>query len=133
MKFTKCPAHPTSSWGTWGSVVATSLACADRLGADYHPVLRYPVVPFDVSLLVPRRTPAEEVADVIEAAAPDSVRDVRLFDTYEGEGVPEGQRSLAFRLELFDTDRTLSSKAAEALRRRVIDALSEQGWSVRTA
>ena len=70
---------------------------------------------------------------MIEGAAPDSVRDVRLFDTYAGEGVPDGQRSLAFRLELFDTDGTLSSKAAEALRRRVIDALSEQGWTVRTA
>lgn len=108
------------------------LAASLRAGSAYTALLRYPVVPFDVSLLVPRRTPAERVADVIADAVPRSVRGIRAFDAYEGKGVPEGQRSLAFTCELFDREATLTSEAADALRTKIIDALGEQGWQVRT-
>lgn len=109
------------------------LAASTGRGSAYNALLRYPVVPFDVSLLVPRRTPAERVADVIAGAVEGHVRGVRAFDSYEGEGVPEGQRSLAFTCELYDRDATLTSKAADALRAKIIAALDASGWHVRTA
>ena len=101
--------------------------------SSYSPLLRYPVVPFDVAVLVPRKTLAGEVQTVIAAAAEGAVRDVRAFDAYEGKGVPEGQRSLAFTCEFFDTERTLDGERAAALRASVIDALETRGWHVRKA
>ncbi len=109
------------------------LAALESAGSCYQPVQRYPVVPFDVSLLAPRRVPAETIARTIESAAAGHVRNVRAFDVYEGEGVPADQRSLAFSLEFFDAERTLSGKSADRLRAQVIDALRTAGWTVRTA
>ncbi len=106
-------------------------ACAEG-GLAYEPVMRYPVVPFDVAVLVPRKTPAGDVERVMGEAVAGSIRELHVFDVYEGENIPEGQRSLALRCELFDRERTLSTKAADALRSRVTDALTSAGWTVRT-
>jgi phenylalanyl-tRNA synthetase beta chain len=99
----------------------------------YEGVPRFPEVPFDVSLVVPRRTIASAVAAVIEGAAPGAVKDVALFDVYEGPGIPEGHRSLAFRMRFADRKGTLSPKAVERLQGRVLDVLRRAGWKVRTA
>ncbi len=107
--------------------------CGESDRGSYTPVLRYPVVPFDVSIVVPRKTPAATVERTISAAVPDAIRNVRLFDAYEGENIAEGHRSLAFTCELFDRNATLSSKAADKLRKKVIEGLEDAGWTVRTA
>lgn len=99
----------------------------------YEPVLRYPVVPFDVAVIVPRTTPAADVQRVMQDAVAESMRGLHVFDVYEGENIPAGSRSLALRCELFDRTRTLSTKAADALRKRVTDALKGAGWTVRAS
>ncbi|MDJ0521924.1 MAG: phenylalanine--tRNA ligase subunit beta [Planctomycetota bacterium] len=109
------------------------LAAHGEGGMHYEPVLRYPVVPFDVAVIVPRTTPAGDVQRVMQEAVTGSIRGLHVFDVYEGENIPDGARSLALRCELFDRERTLSTKAADALRKRVTDALAEAGWTVRAS
>jgi phenylalanyl-tRNA synthetase beta chain len=107
------------------------IACMRAQSSTYEPVLRFPVVPFDVAVITPTRTPAADVCAVIEEAVPGSIRELRVFDVYEGKGIPEGQRSLALRCELFDRERTLDGAAADALRAAVISAIEARGWTVR--
>jgi phenylalanyl-tRNA synthetase beta chain len=58
---------------------------------------------------------------------------VQLFDEYRGERVPEGQRSLAFRLIYRAGDRTLKDKEVESAHQKVRDALLEKfGVSLRS-
>ncbi len=126
------------AWGLEGRVAVAEVnldaaLAGGRTPPEYRPVPRFPVVPFDVAVVVPRRTPAAAVGATIAAVAPGSVRDVECFDVYEGSGIAEGQRSLAFRMTLLDEGGTLSAKAADALRAKVLDALRGRGWSVRTA
>ncbi len=111
--------------------VAALLAAMDDSASGYEPVLRYPVVPFDIALVVPRKTPAADVVKTMEAAVAGQIRDVAVFDVYEGEGIPEGHRSLALRCELFDATSTLSPKAADALRATITSAFAAKHWSVR--
>jgi phenylalanyl-tRNA synthetase beta chain len=107
------------------------LDAAQAAGPEYAPVNRFPVAPFDVAVIVPRRTPAARVVDAITQAAPGHVRGVRVFDVYEGAGIPAGQRSLALACDLFDPAGTLSPRTAEDLRRKVRAALDAAGWTVR--
>ncbi len=108
------------------------LGATTEKGALYRPIHRYPVVPFDVAVIVDRKTPAADVADAIAGVDKTAVRDVALFDVYEGQGIPDGSRSLAFRLELLDPKGTLTTKKADKLRRRIVGALEKNGWTVRT-
>lgn len=48
---------------------------------------------------------------------------VELFDDYRGKGVPEGQRSLAFRLVYRAGDRTLSDKDVDPVHQKVREQL----------
>jgi phenylalanyl-tRNA synthetase beta chain len=51
---------------------------------------------------------------------------VELFDEYRGEHVPEGQRSLAFRLVYRSRDRTLTETEVEPVHQQVRDTLVEK-------
>ncbi len=48
---------------------------------------------------------------------------VEVFDEYRGENVPEGQRSLAFRLMYRSIDRTLTDKEVDEAHQKVRDTL----------
>jgi phenylalanyl-tRNA synthetase beta chain len=111
--------------------LATVLASLSEAGAGYAPIHRFPVVPFDVAVVVPRRTPAAAVRDVIAGANPRGIRNVALFDVYEGEGIPAGHRSLAFRCELLDAQGTLDTRKADKIRGRIRLLLEKEGWTVR--
>ena len=104
-----------------------------RPGSPYRPPARFPEAPFDIAIVVPRKTPAATVADVLRRSTPDVVRDVHLFDVYEGKGIPDGHRSLAFTVTFGDDDKTLESKTIEKLQGRAIDAVRRAGYAVRTA
>lgn len=114
--------------------LAGLVACLDARGGEheYRPVPRFPVAPFDVAVVVPRRTLAASVLQVVEQALGEQGQGARVFDAYEGEGIPEGCRSIAITVDLLDREATLGTAEAEALRKRVLAALERAGWSVRT-
>lgn len=105
----------------------------DRSGATYAGVPRFPWSAFDVAVIVPRTTPAAEVATLLERAAPGAVRGVTLFDAYEGPGIPDGHRSLAFTVTFGDDAGTLKPATLERLQARSLEALRRAGFTVRTA
>ena len=109
------------------------LEAGGQTALEYVHVHRFPVAPFDVAVVVPRRTPAARVSETIAAAAPEHVRNVRVFDVYEGAGIPAGARSLALSCDLLDPAGTLAPAQADALRRRIQQALEAAGWTVRAA
>jgi phenylalanyl-tRNA synthetase beta chain len=51
------------------------------------------------------------------------VTSVRLFDLYQGQGVPEGRKSLAFRVVMQHTERTLTDAEADAARDQLVRLL----------
>src|SRR6185436_12105063 len=57
---------------------------------------RFPAVVRDIALLVDAGLLAQSVLDAIAAEKPKIVRDVRVFDLYQGGSLPTGTKSLAF-------------------------------------
>jgi len=100
--------------------------------ARMKPISRFPAVKYDVAVVVDRTTPAQEVEDALLHADPALVREVRLFDAYEGPNLPAGKRSLAYSLVFGALDRTLETKDVDRLRAQVTAALAARGWTLRT-
>ena len=72
-----------------------------RLASEEHefrPIPKYPSAVRDLAILVPLQTRVEEVLNIIEITGGVLVRDIDLFDIYEGEELPEGKKNLAFHL-----------------------------------
>ena len=98
-----------------------------QLGAPtYTPLPKYPSVQRDLSIVCEEKLTVAEVEAVISKAAGKLLKGVRLFDIYRGVGIAEGQKSLAFSLELRADDRTLTDTDSEQVINKVLKALSEQ-------
>lgn len=89
----------------------------------YTRVSRFPSSDIDLAFEVAEGVSATDVADTIADAAGDLLGYVRLFDTYRGDGVADGSRSLTYRLRLQAPDRTLTDAEVGEVRGTVIDAV----------
>lgn len=99
---------------------------------EYRPTSPYPEAIRDIAVLVPREVLVEEVLEKIGEAGSELVRDVDLFDIYEGEEIPEGKKNLAFHIIYQAEDKTLSSSEIDNLQNKIIETLeSNLGWEVR--
>jgi phenylalanyl-tRNA synthetase beta chain len=89
----------------------------------FEPLPQYPAVARDLAFTLDASVPASEVETAIRDAAPSLLSSLRLFDVYEGEGVEEDRRSLAWRLVFRASDRTLTDaevdEAVTAILRRL--------------
>jgi phenylalanyl-tRNA synthetase beta chain len=77
---------------------------------------RYPPVTRDIALLIDANVGVQELLDAIATDKPRIVREVSLFDLYQGANLPRGKKSLAFRVVMQDTERTLTDAEADAAR-----------------
>ena len=94
----------------------------------FSPPSRFPAVVRDMALLFDSALPAQAVLDALEAGKPPIARSIRVFDLYQGQNVPAGRKSLAFRVVMQDTERTLTDAEADAARDSLV-ALLEQKFS----
>jgi phenylalanyl-tRNA synthetase beta chain len=81
----------------------------------YAEVSRLPAVVRDLALVVPQTQALAPLLAALRAAAPATVRDVALFDVYQGKGLADGEKSLAFRIVMQDTQRTLEDAEVDAV------------------
>jgi phenylalanyl-tRNA synthetase beta chain len=87
---------------------------------------RFPPVVRDIALVFDESTPVQAVFDALEAEKPPIVRSVRLFSLYRGQGLPSGRKSLAFRVVMQHTERTLTDAEADAAREAIIGLLGRK-------
>ncbi|HEY7727176.1 MAG TPA: phenylalanine--tRNA ligase subunit beta, partial [Candidatus Eisenbacteria bacterium] len=90
----------------------------------HRPAPRYPASKRDLAVVVDRTVTHGEVVSVIRASAGPTLRDIRLFDAFEGPQIGAGKKSLAYALEFRHSERTLSDREVEEALRGVVDALA---------
>ena len=112
---------------TW--VAQLDLAPLLNLAREQHAIVapsKFPQVRRDIAILVDSEITVQTLQATIRAAAGDLLTDLWLFDVYQGDNVPMGQRSLAFALIWQDSHQTLSDEAVKTVTDKVIQALTEQ-------
>ena len=84
-------------------------------GADpeYQPLPKFPAVTRDIAVLVDKAVTVGAMESSIQAAAIGLLKDVTLFDIYEGAKLPTGKKSVAFNLVLRADDRSLTAQEAD--------------------
>jgi phenylalanyl-tRNA synthetase beta chain len=92
----------------------------------YSEVSRFPAVVRDLALVVDQGQSAQTLLEGLVAAAPSCVKDVVLFDVYQGKGVDPQKKSLAFRVVMQDTEKTLSDSDVDAAMIKMIEAATRE-------
>jgi phenylalanyl-tRNA synthetase beta chain len=85
----------------------------------------------DFAFLVAEGTPANDLLRAIKGSDKDNIVAVRLFDRFAGQGVPEGQVSLAVEVTLQPTEKSYSDDELKAISDEVIAAATKLGAVLR--
>jgi phenylalanyl-tRNA synthetase beta chain len=112
---------------TW--VAQLSLAPLLTLAREQHAITtlsKFPQVRRDIAILVDSDISLQTLESTVRSAAGNLLTDLWLFDVYQGEKVPTGQRSLAFALVWQDSTQTLADEAVKTATDKVVQALTDQ-------
>ena len=93
----------------------------------------FPGVERDLVFLFDRDIQAEGILQTVRKAGGKLITDARIFDRYEGKGVPDGQISLGVRFILQAPDRTLTQDDSDAASDAIVMAMDKRfGASLRS-
>ncbi len=89
----------------------------------YRPIPRFPAVVRDLALVVDAGTAHQKIVDIIKGFP--LVKQVDIFDFYSGGQVPEGKKSLAYRITYQSIEQTLTDKEVGKVQKQILDRLAK--------
>ncbi|MDE5693902.1 MAG: phenylalanine--tRNA ligase subunit beta [Duncaniella sp.] len=104
----------------------TLTGLAIKRKVTFKPLPKAQAVKRDLALLLDKNVTMERVETVVRSSERKLLRDVSLFDVYEGDKLPEGKKSYAITITLRDDEKTLQDKQIEAVMNKVIANLTKQ-------
>ena len=90
----------------------------------YQAVSKYPSITRDIAMLVDVSVGYQKIVDIVKTFS--LVSGMQLFDLYEGKQVPDGKKSLAFRLTYQAADHTLKDEEVDKVQQRILGRLSKE-------
>ncbi len=90
---------------------------------SFSPIVKYPSVIRDVSFLIDRDVPYEEVKTALDRLKLPHLEDYTLVDRYTGSGVPDDKVSLSMRFTFRNPQKTLQAGEVDVLQERIAKAL----------
>lgn len=111
---------------------AALVQLASRHSVSYADLPKTQPVKRDLALLVDNAVTMQQIEDTVRECERKLLREVTLFDVYEGDKLPAGKKSYAITITLQDPERTLNDKQIDAVMRKIIAGLeSKTGASLR--
>lgn len=88
-------------------------------------ISKYPSVKRDLALLIDKQITFEEIKNVIFSVEKKLIKEVSLFDVYEGKNLPEGKKSYAVSMILQDETKTLNDKQIDFIMQKIQEKLQQ--------
>ena len=88
-----------------------------------RPIPRFPSVARDITIIVDRSVEADDLLRSVLEMNEELVEDLFLFDLYEGENIPQGRKSVSFRIIYRSALETLEDDAVTGIHQRISDML----------
>ena len=92
----------------------------------FEPLSRFPAIRRDLAIVVDTDVTYDQVRDCVTTAASDLLRDLILFDVFQGEKIDSGRKSLALGLILQASSQTLTDQDVERTISRVLARLQSK-------
>lgn len=98
----------------------------DKLAQIYQPISKYPAVSRDIALAVNSDVHNQDLVDCIVKNGGKNLKEVKLFDLYQGEHLAKGLKSLAYSLVFQNADKTLVDEDVNQAFAKIEKALKEE-------
>ena len=107
----------------WPSLVSILQARNTKERLVYQEISKFPEVRRDVSLVLDQQVSFSEVAAIAKKASNQLVRDINVFDIYEGESVGKNKKAYALSFTLQDQHKTLTDKLIDKTMKKLMHTL----------
>ena len=109
----------------------TLFQLAEKYNATFTPLPKTQPVKRDLALLVDKNVTFAQLSETIRKTERKLLKDVTLFDVYEGKNLPAGKKSYGIAITLQDDEKTLNDKQIDAVMQKIIAALTKEGAELR--
>jgi len=92
----------------------------------YVPVPKFPQMRRDLSLLLDNQIQFGQIEELARKVDRKLLKDVNLFDVYEGKNLPKGKKSYAVSFTFQHADKTLTDKQVDKIMQKMIKELGSQ-------
>ncbi len=129
-RFGKLAAEVISVYDVDKDIYAAEVYIEDILGdmclkKKFKPIAKFPAVTRDLAIIVKSDLSTREIIDKIRVTGKHLIKEVTLFDVYEGKQIPPGYLSLAFSIKYQADDRTLIDEEVDEIQTRIQKVLVE--------
>jgi len=107
------------NWDQW-------VQLAQKSQATFSPISVYPEVRRDLALLLDNEVSYETLEKIALQTERKILKEVSLFDVYQGKKLPAGKKSYALSFILQDENKTLTDKQVEKTMQRILDAIQKE-------
>ena len=106
---------------TWNNV----LKVLENYSTTFRSITKYPEVRRDLSMILDREIRFEELRQVALKTEKDILKEVSIFDVYEGKNIEPGKKSYALSFILQDENRTLTDKQIDRAMKNIASRLEQ--------
>ena len=124
--------HPlvARNYGVDGELYCAELSFDELMLAkgpdpEYVPLPKFPSVTRDIAVVCDACVTVGALEKAIRSGAKGLLKEVSLFDIYQGPGIPEDKKSVAFNLVLRSDDRSLTGEEADEDVKSILETLKE--------
>ncbi len=99
---------------------------SDKKSVSFTEISRFPAVSRDLALLIDQGVSFAQIEKVARTTEKKLLKQVALFDVYEGKKLPEGKKSYAVNFLLQDETKTLNDKQIDGVMKRIRQNLEQE-------
>jgi phenylalanyl-tRNA synthetase beta chain len=92
----------------------------------FRPIVKYPAVYRDISLIVNRQLESARIVDIIRREGGELIEYAHIFDVYEGEKMGPSEKAIAFRISYRSSTSTLDGADINRLHEAIIEKIRQE-------
>jgi len=89
-------------------------------GIKYKEPSKFPAVTRDVALIIDKKIPSEELTEVIKKVGGKLLKEINIFDLYQGENIDTTKKQIAYNLIFESSDHTLTEEEINIIMENII-------------
>ncbi len=93
---------------------------------QFKAISKYPEVKRDLALLVDKKVSFAQIKEIAKKVERQLLKNVSIFDVYEGKNIEEGKKSYAISFILQDENKTLTDKQIDKIMNKLIQAYERE-------
>lgn len=99
---------------------------SEKQSVRFSEIARFPAVSRDLALLINKEITFDQIRQIALKSEKKLLKQVSLFDVYEGKNLPEGKKSYAVNFLLQDEEKTLNDKQIDNVMQRIQKSLEQE-------